>query len=213
LLLFVVLAVLQIPTSFSPEGLPGLVLAAYQLLVIGPVGLGFSYAFLRAARGLAPDVGDLFAPFQRAYHRSVIAGVVLPLLIAVGFLPAALAAGLATLATDTTPRLIAALATLVFAAGGAALMTRLLFAPYLVVDEQRGVIDAIGESWQRSAPVAWQLFGALLIAIPIAIGGLLLLLIGLVPATMWTALATAIAFLDATERAGALAPSVDDLRP
>ena len=82
---------------------------------------------------------------------------------------------------------------------GIFLAVRLAFVPYLVVDEDLDPVAAFRESWRRTAPVGWAIFGAMLLAVPVVLGGILLLGVGVVPALIWTSLAFARLFVEATE--------------
>jgi uncharacterized membrane protein len=68
---------------------------------------------------------------------------------------------------------------------------KLAFTPYLVVERNMDVIEAIKASWNMTRGHAWKVFFIGLLAIPIAIVGLCLLLIGIIPAIMWITLAFA----------------------
>ena len=165
---------MSLPAGYSGgTGLSRALALAYQILVLGPLSFGGLYAYLETVRGRAPEVGLLFTAFQRSYWPSVVANFLL------------LAAILVGVALLIVP--------------GIFLAVRLAFVPFLVVDELREPIDAFHESWRRTAPVAWTIFGVMLLAIVIAIGGLLLLVVGIIPAVMWINLAVARLFADVTE--------------
>lgn len=146
----------------------------YQILVATPISFGAAYAWLRAVRGLKPEVGDLFVPFQRNYISVVLAGVLLEIVVAVGFV--------------------------LLIVPGIVLAVRLAFVPFLVVDEGLGAIQALQESWRRTSGYSWTLFGAALLAIVIVIVGLILLIVGTIPATMLVYLAFASLYAAITAR-------------
>ena len=158
----------------SAGGAWDLVSLAFSVLVMTPLSYGGLYACLRAARGERPRVGDLFAPFGRAYVSSVIAGVLAGVLLIIGF------------ALLIVPGVIAAV--------------RLSFVPFLVVDERLGPVAALRESWRRTAGYGWTILGAGLLAIPIVLLGVLLLVVGAIPAGMWAWLAYASLFAAVTAR-------------
>lgn len=165
--------ILSLPSGFSDGWFAQFVVTAYQVLVLGPLSFGGLYAMLTATRGRQPEVGLLFVAFQRCYWPSVLANFLLSVALMVGF------------ALLIVP--------------GIFLAVRLGFVPYLVVDEDLDPVAAFRESWRRTAPVGWTLLGAMLLAIPITIGGLMLLVVGVLPALIWTSLAFARLFVEATE--------------
>jgi uncharacterized membrane protein len=136
---------------------------AYQFVVAVPLTYGSFYAYLKAVREEGPEVGDLFVPYQRAFFASVLTNLLLLVCIGVGMV--------------------------LFIIPGIIAGVRLSFAPLLVVDEGYGPMDAIGESWRRTRGYFWTIFGAGLLSIPIMLVGLLLLVVGLIPAIMWVYLA------------------------
>lgn len=151
--------------------------ALYQILVGTPISFGAAYAWLRAVRGLKPEVGDLFAPFQRNYVSCVLAGLLLEIVIVVGFI--------------------------LLIIPGIILAVRLAFVPFLVIDEGRGPVEALLESWRRTSGYGWTLFGAFLLGIVIVIVGLILLIVGSIPATMLIYLAFASLYAAITARRAA----------
>jgi hypothetical protein len=173
LVITILWGVLSLPTGFSDGSFAQFVVTAYQVLVLGPLSFGGLYAMLTAARDRRPEVGLLFVAFQRCYWPSVLANFLLSVALMVGF------------------------ALLILP--GIFLAVRLAFVPYLVVDEDLDPVAAFRESWRRTAPVGWTLLGAMLLAVPIVMAGLLLLVVGVIPALVWTSLAFARLFLEATE--------------
>lgn len=140
-----------------------LVSFAYSLFVINPLNWGFMYVHLKVVRGEEARVGDMFAVFKVNWW-SVVGGVVLyGSIIVVGLI-------------------LLIIPGIIFAC-------RLAFMPYLVVDRRMGAFQALSESWSMTKGHAMSIFGIYLVAIPIAIAGLLLLVVGLIPAIMWINLA------------------------
>jgi len=148
--------------------------ALYQILVGTPISFGAAYAWLRAVRGGQPRVDDLFAPFQRNWVSAVLAGLLFELVIIVGFL--------------------------LLIIPGIFLAVRLSFVPFLVVDEGLGPVQALTESFARTGGYGWTIFGAALLGFVVVIVGLILLLIGSIPATMLVYLAFASLFAAITAR-------------
>jgi len=174
----VVYVLIQIPISvvdLAFEERPGM-RVIYQLvtglLVNVPLGLGLAYAFLRAARGQTPEVGDLFVPFRRAYVASIASSVLYGLCVLVG------------LVLLIVPGIIIAI--------------RLGFYTFLVVDEGYGPPAALQESWDRTRGYGWTIVGVSLLAIPIVLLGVLALVVGVIPAVMVVQLAEASLFVAIT---------------
>jgi uncharacterized membrane protein len=136
----------------------------YWLLILGPVEWGANYAMLKAARGERPGFLDIFI-FQKNYLNVVLAHLLTTVIIAIGIL------------FLIVPGIIFA--------------CKLVFVPYLVTDRKMDAAEAIRKSWRMTTGHAGTIFLMGLTAIPIAIAGLLLLVVGLVPATMWIDLAFA----------------------
>jgi hypothetical protein len=164
---------LGLPAGLSDGSFSRAVSLSYQVLVLGPLSFGGIYAYLETVRGRRPEIGLLFTAFQRCYWPSVLANFLLFVTIMVGF------------ALLLVP--------------GVFLAVRLAFVPFLVVDERRDPADAFRESWRRTAPIAWTVFGVMLLAVPIALAGVLLLVVGVIPAFMWINLALARLYAEATQ--------------
>lgn len=162
LLLAVVWLVVSAPSGWFRHSLFG---AAYDVAVLGPVGFGAMYAFLRAARGAVPEAGDLFEPFRRDYLQVVLAGLLVSVLIGIGFLLLVI------------PGIVA--------------LVRLAWVPYIVMDENMEAVAAVRASWERTRGYSWTILGIILLAIPILLLGLVLLGVGVIPALMWVHLASA----------------------
>lgn len=188
-LLLGVFLVLQIPGSIDTGDAGNLLSGLYQLLVVGPLTFGLSYAFLVAIRGRAPEVGDLFAPFQRAYLPAVAASVLLPIVLGIAAVPAIACAAIAGLVDGPTPLFvllaIGLLALPLFAA------VRLSFVAYLIVEEELGPIEVLGESWARTEAMQRCILGVMVLSVPLLIGGLLLFVVGVFPAMIIAGLALA----------------------
>lgn len=131
---------------------------AWALLVGTPVGAGLQYAYLRAARGEAPEVGDLLAGFPRLLSL-VGASLLTGAIVLVGFVLLVI------------PGIYAAL--------------RLAFVPLLIVDKDLDAVDGVKRCWDRMGGNVLDLFLFALASAVIAVVGLLLLIVGIVPAGVW----------------------------
>lgn len=155
----------------------GVLRFAYHVFVVNPIWYGSFYVYLRAARGETPEVNDLFAPFQRNYWQVVLASLLVAAIVVIGFC--------------------------LLIVPGVILAVRLSFVPFLVVDEGLDALAALRESWERTRAHGWTIFGIGLLGIPIVVAGLILLVVGVIPAAMWVHLAIAVfyAAIAARERA------------
>lgn len=158
----IVWALLTAPAGYLNESVLGLV---YHVLVLGPVSFGGMYAFLRAARGERPEVTDLFVAFRGDYWQVVLANVLMGGLITIGYLLLIVPGVIATV--------------------------RLAWVPYLVVEEGKPAMDALRASFERTAGHGWTIFFIGLMAVPLLLLGLLLLVVGIIPALMLLQLAMA----------------------
>ncbi len=149
----------------------------YQLLVGLPVGLGAAWVYLRAARGETPEIADVFFAFRGNYKQAVVGMALLSAIVGVGML------------LLVVPGVIA--------------MVRLCLVPYLLAAENYEAVDALRESWQRTAAHAWSIFGVFLMSIPILLVGALLFGIGLIPAAIWIHLTFALLYLELTPQSSA----------
>lgn len=166
------------PGPGGPQQPVSLLSPLYSILVTGPLVVGLAYLALRAVRGFDPQLGDLLAGF-RTYVAAVGGMLVYALAVLVGLL------------LLVVPGLVAAV--------------RLSFTPFLIVDREMAPVDAVKASWAATRGHGWSLFGLLLVSALILLGGLVLLLVGVVPAIAWIATAWAAYYHRATTSEGATA--------
>ena len=151
-------------SSADTAGILSLLGFAYSVLIVGPVEYGVSFAHLKAARGDKLEIGNMFEAFKN-YWNAVAASLLVSIIICIGFI-------------------LLIIPGIIFAC-------KLAFTPYLVVDRKMGVTEAIKASWRMTNGHAWKVFCIGLLAIPILIIGLLLFVVGIIPAIMWVNLAFA----------------------
>jgi hypothetical protein len=159
----------------------GVLSLLFNVLVAGPIFYGAAYAWLRAVRGERPEVDNLFEPFRSYWLKAVLANILLEIVLVVGFL--------------------------LLIIPGIFLSVRLAFVPFLVVDEGLGPIEALTESFNRTTSYGWTIFGTGLLAIVIIIVGLIIFIIGSIPATMWVYLAFASLYAGITARKRSAVPT------
>jgi len=149
-------------------GILGFLAFVYGFLIVAPVEYGVSFAHLKAARGDKLEIADMFAGF-RNYGNVVLANLLVCAIVFIGLL--------------------------FLIIPGIILGCKLAFTPYLVVDRRMGVIEAIKGSWNMTRGHAWKVFSIAILAIPICIVGLLLFVVGIIPAMMWLQLTLASLYL------------------
>ena len=136
----------------------------YGIFLAGPLGYGVSFAFLTAARNDPLDIKDMFESFHY-YLNALLASLLVGVICGIGFV--------------------------LLIVPGIIFACKLAFTPYLVVDREMPVIDAIQESWRMTTGHAWKVFLIGLLAIPIFLAGLMCCIVGVIPAVMWCKLASA----------------------
>jgi len=136
----------------------------YNILLIGPVDYGISFAHLKAARGDKIEIQDMFEAF-RNYWNAVLANILVGVIVVIGLI-------------------LLIIPGIIFAC-------KLVFTPYLVVDRKMEVFEAVKESWRMTNGHAWKVFFIGLIAIPICIIGLILFGVGIILSIMWIRLTLA----------------------
>jgi len=137
---------------------------AYLVLVQWPVEYGVAFAALKAVRGEHLEVKDMFASFQN-YANVVLANILTGLIIVIGII-------------------LLIIPGIIFAC-------KLAFVPYLVVDKKMEAIEAVKESWRMTDGHALSVFLIGLLAIFVALAGLICLIVGIIPAIIWIELAFA----------------------
>ena len=137
----------------------------YGVFVAGPIQYGANWVFLKAVRGERIEVRDIFVVFQRNYWNAVIANIVVSIIVGLGFV--------------------------MLIVPGIIFACRLAFVPFLVVDREMDVMDALRVSWDMTRGYGWQIFLMGLLAIPVVIIGLICLIVGVFVSVMWISAAFA----------------------
>ncbi|MCF8224689.1 MAG: glycerophosphoryl diester phosphodiesterase membrane domain-containing protein [Bacteroidales bacterium] len=138
----------------------------FGIFVAGPIGYSTKWVFLKAVRGESYEIQDMFAVFNRNYWNAVAANVVVGVIVGIGILM------------------------LIFP--GIIFACRLAFVPYLVIDREMELTEAMNKSWQMTRGYGWQIFLMGILAFFIVILGLIVLFFGVIISVMWinTAFAT-----------------------
>lgn len=140
----------------------------YGLFVVGPIKISVDWVFLKAVRSEKIEIKDMFAVFQKNYWNAVIAGVVVMIIVGIGIV--------------------------MLIVPGIIFAVRLAFVPYLIMDREMEVMDALRTSWEMTKGYGWTIFGLVLIAIPVVILGLLCLGVGVIVSSMWITTAFAVMY-------------------
>jgi hypothetical protein len=140
--------------SFGSAGFSFLI----GIFVTGPLSFGSSYYFLKAMRGDDFELSDIFTPFRENYLQVVLASIAYSAIIVIGII------------FLIVPGIIFAI--------------RLSFVPYLVMDEKLDPIEAIKTSWEMTRGFGGNIFLFGFFAFLVGILGLILLIIGIIPAAM-----------------------------
>lgn len=160
-----VLAAFLLPFNIYDEGdrgrdsgLLALIETAYMLLIYPIIKYGADLLFLRGVRGDPVEVRSLFDGFKN-YVNIVLASLLVMGLVGIGLI--------------------------VFIIPGIYVACRLAFVAYLVMDEELDPIAAVEASWRITRGHAFKIFLLGLASIFLFFFGLLLLLVGAFPATIW----------------------------
>jgi uncharacterized membrane protein len=130
----------------------------YLLLLIHPIDYGAAFVFLKAARNEQFEVSDMFLPFQN-YMNVVLAALLKGAIVGIGF------------AFFVIPGIIFA--------------CKLAFVKYLVMDRNMEPVEAVKESWRMTSGYSGDIFIIGLLAVPLAIAGLICFGVGIIPVIIW----------------------------
>ena len=132
---------------------------AFLLFVANPINYGADFIFLKAVRNVKFEVKEIIDGFKNNYLNVVLAALLSGAIIVAGFI--------------------------LLIVPGIILACRLAFVPYLVMDKQLDPVKAVEESWRLTKGYGWNIFGMGMLAIPIVIGGLLALIVGVLVSLVW----------------------------
>lgn len=159
----VVGALLSAAPSIFTEGNPmrdhNAFSSLFWILVSGPVSFGIAWAFLKAVRKEDFEIKDMFAAFGPNYWNVLVANLLVTVVVALGFV--------------------------LLIVPGIYLACKLAFVPFLIMDKGMKFSDAFSTSWDMTKGHGWTIFLMGLLAIPIAIGGLILVGVGILIAMVW----------------------------
>lgn len=165
-LVVIVLGIIDGPVKFISddghmsglEALLAIIALAYYLLFVPIIKWGGKLMFLQAVRNERPAMETLMIGFKN-YLNIILAHLLRAAIIGLGCV-ALLIPGI------------------IFAC-------RLAFVPYLVMDKNLDPITAVEESWRLTRGYGWTIFVMAIASFFIAILGLALMLVGIIPAAIW----------------------------
>jgi len=132
---------------------------AYGVFVSGPIGYSVTWVFLKAVRGEPTEIKDMFAVFQRNYWNAVLGNIIVGIIVGIGIL-------------------MLIIPGIIFAC-------RLAFVPYLIIDREMEVTEALNKSWEMTKGYGWNIFFMGFLAIWIVVLGLLALVFGVIISGIW----------------------------
>lgn len=176
LLLMVISFAAQIPIQLMSRGLQasgatpvmifgGLLAVVFSFLISNPISYGINYVNLKLVRGEKFDVADVFAGFKENYLNVILSALLTMVIVMAGFV-------------------LLIIPGIIFAC-------KLAFVPYLVMDKKLDAVEAVKTSWEMTNGHSFTIFLMFLLAIPIVLLGLLLLVVGILPARIWISAASA----------------------
>ncbi len=140
----------------------------YGVFLLGPIGYGVKWVFLKAVRKEKINIKDMFAIFERNYWNAVLANLIVGIIVGFGVV--------------------------MLIVPGIIFACRLAFVPYLVIDQKMDVMDALKASWDMTRGHGWAIFFTGLLAIPIVIAGLIMLFFGVFISAIWISTAFAVIY-------------------
>ena len=189
-------------------------------LVGAPLSVGWQYLCLRAVRGDATSISDVFASYRGRLFDTAMASLVQGILVALASVPLMVAfaaiviLGVIPANAHTMPEIEAAVLALpvgvqiglaaAFIAGVVPpliVAARTSLVPYLVIDEREGPLVAASESWTRTHGAAGTIIGVMLSGIILSILGIFAFVVGAGIGLMVYSLAHAAVFETVTTRA------------
>lgn len=182
----IVIMLAQIPFSgesndediYNATGaLLGLMSFAYAVLLAPLIAYGCDLVFLKGTRGDALETRMILSGFKNAIN-VILANILVYGLIFIGFIALIIP--------------------------GIYIACRLVFTSYLVMDEDLDPVAAVQASWRMTKGKTLDVFLLGCLSVLIFIGGLILLVIGIIPALMWIKASFASLYLSISQKNAAL---------
>jgi hypothetical protein len=131
----------------------------YALLVAPVFDYGGDMMFLQAVRKIKPDFEYLVKGFMENYLSIVLANLLVIALVVLGFFALIIP--------------------------GIIVSCRLMFVSYIIMDKKVDAIEAVEMSWKMTKGHGWKIFFMGFVSIFIFIFGLMMLIVGVIPALIW----------------------------
>jgi hypothetical protein len=131
----------------------------YAFLVAPIFDYGGDMMFVQAVRKVKPDFEYLVKGFMENYLSIVLANLLVIALVVLGFFALIIP--------------------------GIIVSCRLMFVSYIVMDKKVDAIEAVEMSWKMTRGHGWQIFFMGFVSIFIFIFGLMMLIVGVIPALIW----------------------------
>ncbi|MEC8339406.1 MAG: hypothetical protein VXZ40_02175 [Nanoarchaeota archaeon] len=140
----------------------------YSFLIAAPIGIGYLWVMYLISNGKKVKFSNLFDLFERNYINAILASILVTFIILIGFIALIIP--------------------------GIYFAVKLFFVNILIIDKKMDSIQAIKASWKLTEGYFWKILGLTLMYIPIIIGGLLLLIVGIIPAVAWISASQAVMY-------------------
>jgi hypothetical protein len=131
----------------------------YSILVVPVIKYGSDFMFVQATRGTRPEFLTLVKGFTENYLHIVLASLLTVALIMLGMI--------------------------LLIVPGIIIACRLVFVSYLVMDRKLDPIIAVEESWRLTRGHGWTIFAMAILSFFIFLAGLIMLIVGTLPALIW----------------------------
>lgn len=146
----------SIPFLFFPIMLFGL---AYSFLFVPVIKYGEHFLFLKAMRDEETDLRTLFEGFRDKYLNIILANLIVTALVMIGIV--------------------------MLIIPGIIIACRLIFVSYLVMDKNLEPMKAVERSWEMTRGHGWTIFLMGITSFFVAIGGLMLCVVGIIFSLIW----------------------------
>lgn len=137
----------------------GLFAMLYALLLAPVFTYGSDMIFVQSVRGNKPDFEYFVKGFAENYFHIVLASLLVTALVVLGLF--------------------------VLIIPGIIIACRLVFTSYIVMDKKLDPIEAVEMSWRLTRGHGWRIFAMGFVSFFVFIFGLMLLIVGIIPAIMW----------------------------